>query len=145
MEIHTFPMESMKLGTIKNPLVKEQVKKYLDNKTHSTAYIKLCAIEAKRMGKMELAMALEEIAKSKMENEAVLLEAFGMKEDIKLHLDNIIIRATEDVKLADEISKLARDHLEEETYTLLYQLAKKESENLEALKGITKQIDSMSA
>ncbi len=132
--------DSLKLGSIKNPCVKEQVKKYLDNKTHSAAYIKLCAMELKRLGKMELALALEEIAKNKMENEAILMEAFGFKDNLRLHLDNIINRANEDVKLAYEISKLAKDHLEEETYILLYQLAQKESENLEALKGILDKI-----
>lgn len=128
--------DALELGISDNPLIKDEVKAYLDRKTHSAAYIRLCGMEAKRLGKMELAVALNELAVSKTENEAMLMEAFGVKEDLRLNLSNVIIRATEDVAFASKIADLAKKKNECEAYAMLYQLAIKESENLEALKGI---------
>lgn len=130
---------SLELGISDNPLIKDEVKNYLDRKTHSAAYIRLCGMEAKRLGKMELSMALNELATAKMENEAILMEAFGVKEDLRLNLNNVILRATEDVAFANKIADLAKKKKEEDAYALLYQLAKNESDNLEALKGILSQ------
>lgn len=130
---------ALDLGISNNPRVKDEIKDYLDNKTHSSAYIKLCAIEAKRLGRMDLSLALEEIAKSKMENEALLMEYFGVKDDLRLHLNNVIIKATEDVEFASKIANLSKENNEEEAIYLLSCLAIKEADNLEALKGILKQ------
>lgn len=134
-------VDALELGISDNPLIKDEVKAYLDQKTHSAAYIRLCGMEAKRLGKMELSMALNELAASKMENEAILMEAFGIKEDIRLNLNNVIIRATEDVAFAKKIADLAQKKHESEAYAMLHQLAIKESENLEALKGILSRIN----
>lgn len=128
------------LGLANSEDIKYEIKKYLDNKTHSSAYIKVCSMELKRLGYMELSMALEKIAESKMHFEAVLMEAFGIKEDIRLNLNNVLIRAEEDVVFARKIELLAKDHNEHEVYTLMHELAKTEAENLAALMGITSQI-----
>ena len=124
------------LGLANNEEIKYEIKKYLDNKTHSSAYIKVCAMELKRLGHMELSLALDKIAESKMQFEAVLMEAFGMKDDIRLNLNNVLMRAEEDVVFARKIELLAKDNNEHEVYTLMHELAKTEAENLAALMGI---------
>ena len=124
------------LGLANNEEIKYEIKKYLDNKTHSSAYIKVCAMELKRLGHMELSIALDKIAESKMQFEAVLMEAFGMKDDIRLNLNNVLMRAEEDVVFARKIELLAKDNNEHEVYTLMHELAKTEAENLAALMGI---------
>ena len=111
------------LGLANSEDIKYEIKKYLDNKTHSSAYIKVCSMELKRLGYMELSMALEKIAESKMHFEAVLMEAFGIKDDIRLNLNNVLIRAEEDVVFARKIELLAKDHNEHEVYTLMHELA----------------------
>lgn len=68
------------------------------------------------------------------------MEAFGIKDDIRLNLNNVLIRAEEDVVFARKIELLAKDHNEHEVYTLMHELAKTEAENLAALMGITSQI-----
>lgn len=128
------------LGLANNEEIKYEIKKYLDNKTHSSAYIKVCSMELKRLGYMELSVALDKIAESKMHFEAVLMEAFGMKEDIRLNLNNVLIRAEEDVVFARKIELLAKENQEDEVYTLMHELAKTEAENLAALMGIVNQI-----
>ncbi|MDE5545884.1 MAG: hypothetical protein K2I88_00310, partial [Anaeroplasmataceae bacterium] len=117
-----------------------EIKKYLDNKTHSSAYIKVCAMELKRLGHMELSVALDKIAESKMCFEAVLMEAFGMKDDIRLNLNNVLMRAEEDIVFARKIELLAKDNNEHEVYTLMHELAKTEAENLAALMGIVNRV-----
>ncbi|MDE6660320.1 MAG: hypothetical protein K2J93_00665 [Anaeroplasmataceae bacterium] len=124
------------LGLANNEEIKYEIKKYLDNKTHSSAYIKVCAMELKRLGHMELSIALDKIAESKMQFEAVLMEAFGMKDDIRLNLNNVLMRAEEDVVFARKLELLAKDNNEHEVYTLMHELAKTEAENLAALMGI---------
>lgn len=133
-EFKNYPMHS--LGLASSEKVKYEIKAYLDNKTHSSAYIKVCAMELKRLGHFELSLALEEIAKQKMCFEAILMEAFGMKEDIRLNLNNVLIRAEEDVALARKIELLAKDEQDHEVYTLMHEVAKTEAENLAALMGI---------
>lgn len=128
------------LGIANNEELKYEIKKYLDNKTHSSAYIKVCAMELKRLGRMELSVALEIIAESKMHFEAVLMEAFGMKDDIRLNLNNVLMRAEEDVVFARKIELLAKDTDEHEVYTLMHELAKTEAENLAALMGIVNKV-----
>ncbi len=128
------------LGLAKSEDLKYEIKKYLDNKTHSSAYIKVCAMELKRMGQMEMSLALEKIAESKMHFEAVLMEAFGMKEDVRLNLNNVLIRAEEDVVFARKIEMLAKENKEHEVYTLMHELAKTEAENLAALMGIVNRV-----
>ncbi len=134
MENKTYPMHE--LGIAKNEDLKYEIKSYLDNKTHSSAYIKVCAMELKRLGHMELSLALESIAYSKLNFEAMLMEAFGMKEDIRLNLNNVLVRAEEDVELAKKIADLAMEKKEWEVYNLMHELAKTEAENLSALMGI---------
>ncbi|MDE7384854.1 MAG: hypothetical protein K2M84_03740, partial [Anaeroplasmataceae bacterium] len=128
------------LGLANNEELKYEIKKYLDNKTHSSAYIKVCAMELKRLGHMELSVALDKIAESKMCFEAVLMEAFGMKDDIRLNLNNVLMRAEEDIVFARKIELLAKDNNEHEVYTLMHELAKTEAENLAALMGIVNRV-----
>ena len=73
---------------------------------------------------------------SKLNFEAMLMEAFGMKEDIRLNLNNVLVRAEEDVELAKKIADLAMEKKEWEVYNLMHELAKTEAENLSALMGI---------
>ena len=128
------------LGLANSDELKYEIKKYLDNKTHSSAYIKVCSMEMKRLGFMQLSLALDKIAESKMYFEAVLMEAFGMKEDIRLNLNNVLIRAEEDVVFARKIELMAKEKDEHEVYTLMHELAKTEAENLAALMGIVNQV-----
>ncbi len=59
-----------------------------------------------------------------------------MKEDIRLNLNNVLVRAEEDVELAKKIADLAMEKKEWEVYNLMHELAKTEAENLSALMGI---------
>ena len=68
------------------------------------------------------------------------MEAFGMKEDVRLNLNNVLIRAEEDVVFARKIEMLAKENKEHEVYTLMHELAKTEAENLAALMGIVNRV-----
>lgn len=124
------------LGLTTNEELKNQIKAYLDNKTHSCAYLKVCASELKRLGFLSLGLAMEDIAYKKMNYEAALMEAFGMKDDLRLNLNNVLIRAEEDVKFAKEIEKLAKEKEELEVYSLMHELAKSEATNLTCIMSI---------
>lgn len=118
------------LGLTTDEELKYEIKDYLDNKTHSCAYLKVCASELRRLGHAPLALALEDIAYKKMNYEATLMEAFGMKEDVRLNLNNVLIRAEEDVKFAKKIEELALNKKEYEVYSLMHELVKSEASNL---------------
>ncbi|MDE5715016.1 MAG: hypothetical protein K2I42_02680 [Anaeroplasmataceae bacterium] len=134
MENKSYPMHE--LGIAKSEDLKYEIKSYLDNKTHSSAYLKVCSNELKRLGHMDLSLVMESIAHAKLNFEAMLMEAFGMKEDIRLNLNNVLVRAEEDVKLARKIADLAMEKKEWEVYNLMYELAKTEAENLTAIMGV---------
>lgn len=124
------------LGICKDEEIKQEVKNFLDNKNHSAAYIKLCAKELERMGYMHLSLGLEEIAQRKVAYESVLMEAFGMKDDVRLNLNNVLIKAEEDVAFASKIATLAKQKNDDAVHDLMHEMAKSEAENLAAMMGI---------
>ncbi len=124
------------LGVCKSEDLKKEVKNFLNNKTHSSAYIKLCSRQLERMGYMHLSLVLDRIAIRKMEAETTLMEAFGVKEDVRLNLNNVLIRAQEDIEFADKIAKLSKNRQEEEIHDLMHEMAKTEAENLSAILGV---------
>ena len=71
-----------------------------------------------------------------MNYEAALMEAFGMKDDVRLNLNNVLIRAEEDVKFAKKIEKLALEKEELEVYSLMHELVKSEATNLTCIMSI---------
>lgn len=124
------------LGICKDEEIKYEVKNFLDSKTHSAAYIKLCAKELERMGYMHLSVALEKIAHRKVAYESMLMEVFGVKDDIRLNLNNVLMKAEEDVKFASKIAKLAKQKDDDAVHDLMHEMARSEAENLTAIMGI---------
>jgi len=118
--------------------IKMSIKKLLVDKTHSVAYIKLCAKMLEENGYMSLARSLEEIARRKSTIEMMLLDIYGIKDDLRLNLNNVLMRAEEDVKHSYLISQMAKDNNEEELYNLMKDLVKEEALNLTLLNGVLK-------
>lgn len=125
-----------KLGICNDEEIRMEVKKLLDSKNHSVAYIKVCAMDLERKGFMHLALALEEIAKRKAYMEALLLEAFGMKDDFRMNMNNILIRAEQDVIHSAEIAKMAKIKNDDAIHDLMHEMAKDEASNLASLNGV---------
>ena len=68
----------------------------------------------------------------------MLLDIYGIKDDLRLNLNNVLMRAEEDVKHSYLISQMAKDNNEEELYNLMKDLVKEESLNLTLLNGVLK-------
>ena len=134
IELEEYPIN--KLGICDDEELRKAVKSLLEEKTHSSAYIKVCGRELERTGYMYLGLALEEIALRKQNIETDLLECYGIKNDIRLNLNNILKRAEADVIHANKIAELAKDKKNDEVYNLLHELAKHEASNLAALNGV---------
>lgn len=127
------------LGICDNEELKMNVKKLLVDKTHSVAYIKLCAKQLEENGHMSLASVLEEIARRKASVEMELLNIYGLRDDIRLNLNNILMRAEEDVKHSYIISKMAKEKNNEELFNVMNDLVKKEAINLASLNGVLRE------
>lgn len=85
----------------------DKLNHYLKTRCHSSAYLKLCAMNLKELGEFELSNELEFVAIKKLEVETKLLELLGTSSNIRLNMSNLIAKALEDVKLAQELEKLA--------------------------------------
>ena len=86
---------------------------------------------------MSLALSLEEIARRKASVESKLLEIYGLRDDLRLNLNNILMRAEEDVKHSYLIAGMAKDN--NDLYNVMYDLAKEEAINLASLNGVLKE------
>ena len=127
-----------KLSICNDEEIRREVKKLLDSKNHSVAYIKVCAKDLERKGYMHLALALEEIARRKACIEALLLEAFGMKDDFRMNMNNILIRAEQDVIHSADIARMAKEKKDDAIHDLMHEMAKNEASNLASLNGVLK-------
>ena len=127
-----------KIGICNQDELKMQVKELLEKQNHSVAYMKVCGYELERLGYMDLSMSINEIAKRKANMEALVLEAYGIKDEIRVNLNNIIVKATEDVKLANLIAKHAKEKNNDALHDLMHEMAKNEATNLAVLNGILK-------
>lgn len=117
---------------------KVKIKSYLGRKCHSAAYIKLCSKKLEELGYFDLAKELNDVAIKKLEYEAILLELLGVKDDIRLNLNNVISRAVEDVHLAKEISALEYMNNNEGIYSLMQRMKSDEEKNIFILNHIAK-------
>ncbi len=131
-------LKSIEIEDDKKDDIKEKVKYFLSRKCHSAAYIKLCSKKLEDLGYFELAQELNIVAQKKLEYEAVLLEILGVKDDIRLNLNNVVTRAIEDLYLAKEITELENKDDNEGIFSLLKQMKYDEEKNIFILNNIAK-------
>lgn len=131
-------LKAIEIENMNSKNVKEKLKKYISRKCHSAAYIKLCSKKLEDLGYFELARELDIVALKKLEYEAFILEILGVKDDIRLNLNNVISRAIEDLNLAKEISDLEHQENNEGIYSLLNKMKADEEKNIFILSTIAK-------
>lgn len=131
-------LKSIEIETDDNDEGKEKIKKFLARKCHSSAYIKLCSRKLNDLGYYDLANELERIAIQKLDYEALLLEILGVKDDMRLNLNNVVTRAVEDVNLAKEISDLENMNNHEGIFETLSKMKIEEEKNIMVLSNIAK-------
>lgn len=131
-------LKSIEIEDEKKDDVKEKVKYFLSRKCHSAAYIKLCSKKLEELGYFDLSQELNIVAQRKLEYEAILLEILGVKDDIRLNLNNVVTRAIEDLYLAKEITELENKDDNEGIFSLLQQMKCDEEKNIFILNNIAK-------
>lgn len=134
----SYLLKSIEIEDSKENDIKEKLKIYLSRKCHSAAYIKLCSKKLEELGYFELSKELDIVAQKKLEYEALILEIIGVKDDIRLNLNNVISRAIEDLNLAKEISDLEHQENNEAIFSLLNKMKIDEEKNIFILNTIAK-------
>lgn len=131
-------LKSIEIEENKKDNIKEKLRFFLSRKCHSAAYIKLCSKKLEDLGYFDLAKELDVVAQKKLEYEAVLLEMLGVKDDIRLNLNNVVSRAMEDLHLAKEITDLEKKEDNEGIFSLLEKMKYDEEKNVFILNSIAK-------
>lgn len=131
-------LKTIEISDEKKDDVKEKIKYFLSRKCHSAAYIKLCSKKMEELGYFDLSKELDLVAQKKLEYEALLLEILGVKNDIRLNLNNVITRAVEDMYLAKEITALENKDDNEGIFSLLQKMKYDEEKNIFILNNIAK-------
>ena len=103
--------ELLKIGREKT---EEINKKLEENNRIKGSVIPGISKSSSEMMKMLESKELDMVAQKKLEYEAILLELFGVKNDIRLNLNNVVTRAIEDVYLANKITELANRVIKED-------------------------------
>jgi hypothetical protein len=120
--------------------VNELLNNYIKKRCHSSAYLKLCACNLKELGEFELSNELEYVAQKKLEIETKVLELLGTSMNVRLNMSNLISKALEDVKIAQEIEKLAKTSNNDEIVREISKIIIDESNNLFILNLISSKI-----
>lgn len=131
-------LEALEIEDKSKDELREVLGTYLKRKCHSAAYIKLCSKKLEELGYYELSKELDMVAQKKLEYEAILLELFGVKNDIRLNLNNVVTRAIEDVYLANKITELEKKNHNDDIFNLLKNLKHEEEKNIFVLNCIAK-------
>ncbi len=131
-------LKAIEIEEDKKDDIQERIKHFLSRKCHSAAYIKLCSKRMEELGQFDLAKELDIVAQKKLEYEAILLDMLGIKNDIRLNLNNVLTRAMEDVHIAEEIMKLEEKEDNESIIHLLKQMKADEEKNVFILNNIAK-------